>query len=379
MKILFMVTRDWKNPGASGGDIQPWEYGRYLASAGHSVTFLTSGFPGAAQEEMVDGIKVVRLGRVLTLWLRTFLYYARRCRGKYDLVVEEGFGGSRIPRLAPLYVKEPIITEWHQVHQALFEAQYPKFMVPFLNLLERSVGYLHRNTLVRAGTIEWQEAFPSIGFRKENIFVLPVSIREDLLGGTAPGQAVEPKIVWLGKFRRYKCPHHVVLAMKEVLGQVPGARLILAGRHDDEKYEEELRRHIEEQGIGANVEFQFNISEDQKKSLLTGCRAMVLPSSVEGFGIVVLEANACGTPVVASSGVPPSVVQEGNNGLRYPFGDVTALAQALVRVLQDDELYSKLSANSAAFAKQFAWHKVGSQYEEILQRALRPDKTIVAV
>ena len=97
-----------------------------------------------------------------------------RCRGKYDLVVEEGFGGSRIPRLAPLYVKEPIITEWHQIHQALFEAQYPKIMVPFLNLLERSVAYLHRNTLVRAGTVEWQEAFPSIGFRKGNVFVVPV-------------------------------------------------------------------------------------------------------------------------------------------------------------------------------------------------------------
>ena len=369
MKILFMVTRDSLNPGVSGGDIQPWEHARYLASSGHSVTFLTSGFPGAPREQTVEGIKVVRLGRVLTLWLSTFLYYILHCRGKYDLVVEEGFGGSRIPRLAPLYVKEPIVTEWHQIHQALFEAQYPKILVPFLNLLERAVGYLHRNTLVRAGTIEWQEAFPSIGFRKGNIFVVPVSIREDLLDDTAPGHAAEPKFVWLGKFRRYKSPHHVVLAMNEVLSQVPDARLILAGRHDDENYEEHLRRQIDELGIGAHVEFEFNITEERKSSLLKSCRAMVLPSSVEGFGIVVLEANACGMPVIASSGVPESVVQEGNNGLRYPFGDVAALSKCMIRILQDDELHAQLSANSAVFVKQFAWHKVGAQYEDVLKGA----------
>ena len=95
-----------------------WEYARFLAAQGHSVTFLASSFPDAARQDLIAGVNVVRLGGLLSLWLDTFFYYMRYCRGKCDVVVVEGFGGSRIPRFAPLYVREPIVTEWHQARVA---------------------------------------------------------------------------------------------------------------------------------------------------------------------------------------------------------------------------------------------------------------------
>ena len=379
MKVLFMITRDPLNPGASGGDIQPWEFASYLASVGHPVTFLTSGFRGAPKEELLQGVRVVRLGRVLSLWFRTFVYYMLHCKGRYDVVVEEGFGGSRIPRFAPLYVRVPIVTEWHQIHRDLFISQYPRVLVPLLNVLERLTAYLHRNTLVRTNTQDWREVFPTIGFRKENIFVLPASLREEWLNQEGTGPVSEPRIVWLGKFRRYKCPHQLVLAMKQVVTQIPQAQLILAGRHDDRKYEQELGKLVEELHLKESVEFLFDITEEEKRKMLRSCRVCVLPSSVEGFGVVVLEANACGTPVVASSGVPEGAVRHNSNGLRYPFGDISSLADSVIQVLTDDELYTRLSANSMKFVKDFAWWKVGAQYEEVLQRALNRDKQAPAV
>jgi len=371
MRVLFMITRDWLNPAASGGDIAPSENARYLALKGHSVTMLVSSFPGASWEETVDGVRIVRLGPVLSLSLVTFIHYVRHCRGRYDVIVEEGFGGSRIPRFAPLYVKEPIITEWHQVHHALFASQYPRILTPALDLLERLTAYLHRNALVRAGTSEWQEAFVGLGFKRENVFVLPVSIRESWLSKDvsepAAGRVSEPRVVWLGKFRRYKCPDHVVMAMKKVVTQMPQARLILVGRHDDRRYERKLQRLVTELGLEENVEFRFNVSEEEKKSILRGSRALVLPSPVEGFGIVVLEANACGIPVVASTGVPEGAVQHEYNGLRYPFGDIDALSWSIIRLLKDDELHLRLSANGLEFSEQFAWSRIGMQFEEIVK------------
>ena len=364
-----MVTRDARNPAAAGGDLQPWEYARYLASVGPQVTYRTSPVPGAPREEVVEGVRVVRLGGVLSLWWRTFLHYVRHCRRRYDVVVEEGFGGSRIPRLAPLYVREPIVTEWHQVHRDLFAAQYPPPLRPLLNLLERATAYLHRRTLVRAGTPEWREAFPTIGFPRENIAVVPVSIPEAWLDGARPAPVAAPRVLWLGKFRRYKCPHHAVQAMAQVVRRVPGAQLTLAGRHDDRRYEARLRRLVRELGLEGSVAFHFDVPEEEKRALLEGSRALVLPSSVEGFGLVVLEANARGVPVVASSGVPEGAVRHEHNGLRYPFGDVDALAAALVRLLTDDALYARLSAASAAFAQGFAWRTVGAQFEALLLRA----------
>src|SRR5690349_15039173 len=130
LKVLFLATRDWSHPGTTGGDNTLWENARYLASVGHEVTFIAAGYPGAERREIVDGIHVERLGGIHSMWLTTFLRYMRRHRGQFDVVVAEGFGGSRIPRLAPLYVKEPIITEWHQIHSDLFAVQYPKLLNP---------------------------------------------------------------------------------------------------------------------------------------------------------------------------------------------------------------------------------------------------------
>ena len=210
LRVLFLATRDWYNPATTGGDNTMWENARYLSSVGHDVTFVAAGYPGAAKQETLDGIKVVRLGGIHSLWLRTFLYYQSHARGRYDVVVAEGFGGSRVPRLTPLYVREPIITEWHQIHRALFAVQYPKLLNGPLNLLERATAWVHRNTLVRAGTEEWRQAFPSIGFKAENIFLVPVSIRDEWLHVLNGSRTTEPTILWLGKLRRYKCPDHAI-------------------------------------------------------------------------------------------------------------------------------------------------------------------------
>jgi glycosyltransferase involved in cell wall biosynthesis len=369
LRILFLATRDWKNPGLAGGDKAMSEYARYLSHAGHKVTFVASRFAGSPTRETVDGVEVVRLRGLLSLWLLTFLFYLRSGRSKYDVVVAEGFGGSRIPRLTPLYVREPIITEWHQIHRDIFAAQYPRLFVPILNLLERVTAHIHRNTLIRVATADWQAAFPRLGFRKENIALVPVGIPEDWLDGDDIAQVRKPNVLWLGKFRRYKCPHHLVLAMPGVLKEVPNAHLLLAGRHDDKRYEAYLRRLVSELGLDRSVNFEFDVAEEKKKDLITKSRVLALPSSVEGFGLVVLEANACGVPVVASSGVPYGAVRDGENGLRYQFGDIEGLTKALIVMLVDNTRHDVMSANAKRFASAFGWRTAGAQFEQLVERA----------
>jgi glycosyltransferase involved in cell wall biosynthesis len=369
LKVLFMATRDWYHPATTGGDMTMWENARYLASVGHDVTFVAAGHAGAPKTELLDGIKVVRLGGIHSLWFRTFVRYVSQWRGHYDVVVAEGFGGSRIPRMTPLYVKEPIITEWHQVHRALFAVQYPRLLNGPLNLLERVTARVHRDTLVRAGTEDWFGSFMEIGFKPDNIFVVPVSIREEWLSAPHHGPSSEPRILWLGKLRRYKCPDHAIRAMTQVTRQVKNAHLTIAGRRDDTRYAKELRNLVERLGLGDSVDFQFDLTEAAKHDLISASRIVVVTSAVEGFGIVVLEANASGVPVVASSGVPQGAVRDRFNGLRYPFGDIDALSKAIVEILTDEPLHAELSANGLAFARNFSWQTVGSQFEAVVQMA----------
>jgi glycosyltransferase involved in cell wall biosynthesis len=347
-----------------------WENARYLASVGHEVTFVGAAYGNAPHEERLDGLKVVRLGGLHSLWFRTFVYYLSRCRGKYDVVVAEGFGGSRIPRLAPLYVREPMITEWHQIHRDLFAVQYPKLLNGPLNLLERITAWVHRNTLVRAGTEEWRVAFPQIGFKPENVFVVPVSIRDEwLIEADRKPATSEPRILWLGKLRRYKCPHDAIQAMVKVVEQVKDAHLTIAGRRDDVVYESELRAMAERLGLASNVEFRFNLSDQEKRDLMRSSRILAITSAVEGFGIVAVEANALGIPVIASTGVPEGAVRDGFNGLRYPFGDAAALSERITRLLKDPTLYERLSRNAFEHAARFSWSQVGAQFERVVLQA----------
>ena len=123
---------------------------------------------------------------------------------------------------------------------------------------------------------------------------------------------------------------------------------------------------VERLGLQGHVDFRFNLTEDEKRTLINDARIVVLPSTVEGFGIVVLEANACGVPVIASSGVPEGAVKDGLNGLRYTFGDIEMLGAKIVQLLQDDALYSRLSQSAIKNAERFTWSRVGAQFERVV-------------
>ena len=91
----------------------------------------------------------------------------------------------------------------------------------------------------------------------------------------------------------------------------------------------------------------------------------------EGFGIVYLEAGACGKPVVASdSGGVPDAVLDGVTGLVVPENDVEATAQALKRVLTDEKLAEQLGANGRKRAKELSWNNIAKKiielYEEVI-------------
>ena len=181
----------------------------------------------------------------------------------------------------------------------------------------------------------------------------------------------EPLIVWIGKIRRYKCAHHAIKAMPEVVRRVPRARLVIAGRRDDEAYEEELRQLAERLGVAKHVELRLNISDDEKFALLARAQAAVITSPVEGFSIVVIEANRCGTPIVATEGVPRDTAKDGYNGYRVQFNDRVALASALVRVLGDASTFDALTVNARHHAEQFSIERTGPRLDEAIDAALR--------
>jgi len=127
----------------------------------------------------------------------------------------------------------------------------------------------------------------------------------------------------------------------------------------------------EEKGLGNLVTFLGRKSQDTLPYYYSAADAVVVPSHYESFGMVALEAMACGTPVVASQvGGLAFLVQDGVTGYHVPVDDPNALSDRLIALVDDQALRTRLSEQAAAFARAYAWSEIAKQmihlYEEVL-------------
>jgi glycosyltransferase involved in cell wall biosynthesis len=113
-----------------------------------------------------------------------------------------------------------------------------------------------------------------------------------------------------------------------------------------------------------------NASEEVKADVLSRSRALLLPSSREALPYTVLEAMASGTPPVVSEAVPEEVVIDGVNGLRVPELRPEAFAEALARLVNDEDLWRRLSEAGPRWAKQYDYIAVAKEYEALLRELI---------
>jgi glycosyltransferase involved in cell wall biosynthesis len=141
-----------------------------------------------------------------------------------------------------------------------------------------------------------------------------------------------------------------------------GAELIIVGhmRKNVPEFESTLQ-DIRERNEGIKITFAGYLTDSEILALYDQADVFVYPSLYEGFGLPVLEAMACGCPIIASNiSSLPEVV--GEAGLLVDPYDVEALAQAISTVLKDDDLKREMSVKSIAQARRFSWEKASSDY-----------------
>jgi len=369
LRVLFVVYRDSENPSAVGGDLFLWELARGLSRIGHNVTLVCSSFVGSKPRETKDGVEIIRIQGSLSLPLKILGTYMKRLKGKFDVVVEEAIGGQRLPFFCRLYIKEPLVAVWHQRHQKIFREQYPFFVAAPLCILESILALIYRRCIILTPSQGAKEKLVPLGFEEKNIEVV-YDGADEIFSNVKANKNRERLIVCLGKMRRYKRFDHALFAFALVRKRLKGpCKLVIAGKVSeiDRGYLDWLQTLAKKLEIEEAVEFKVNISEFEKLDLLKKARVLIQPSPVEGFSIVVLEANRCGTPVVVSDGIPRDVVLNGYNGFVYPFGNVEALAAGISMLMDNDLVWRKMSRNAHEWSKRFTWERSVIRLEEIFE------------
>ena len=125
-------------------------------------------------------------------------------------------------------------------------------------------------------------------------------------------------------------------------------------------------------GLNDLVTFLGKRSQDTLPYYYSAAEAVVVPSQYESFGMVALEAMACGTPVVASQvGGLAFLVQDGVTGFTVPTSDPASLAERLTALINNPELRQRMGGDAAAFAKEYSWEVIAKQIVELYQEVLK--------
>jgi len=181
-----------------------------------------------------------------------------------------------------------------------------------------------------------------------------------------------PYILFLSTLFRYKKAENLVRAFSKLkkTHKIPHT-LIIAGR-DPKKQIGYLRRLAESEGVLDDIVFTDFVPHDKVGDLYRNSDVFVFPSAVETFGLPVLEAMACGTPVVASNRTSvPEIV--GDAGIIVNPDDIDELAEAVLRVLSDKGLQRSLIQKGYRRAKKFSWDKTARKTLEIFEEVFKED------
>ncbi|HEX7158326.1 MAG TPA: glycosyltransferase family 4 protein [Edaphobacter sp.] len=348
LRILILNWRCPKNPSAGGAESVTFEIARRLVQQGHEVEWFSAAFPGGAPEETLDGVRIIRKGRQWTVHLAAYRRYRRVISKQFDVVVDEV---NTIPFFTPLWAGIPSIMFIHQLAREVwwYESPFPINAIGYL--AEPFYLRLYQKVPVVTVSQSTKDDLSKLGFQG-HITIIPEGIEP--VGELPAIKCMEPTFLYVGRMAPSKRIGDILEAMAQFRKEAGQGSLWLVGG-GSERYRESLVRHARQLGIADNVRFCGRVSLGEKHRLMAQAHALLLTSVREGWGLVVTEANACGTPAIVYDvpGLRDSVrhLQTGLVVHQTP----AALADGMLQLTHDPGLYRRLREQAQGWSKTFTY------------------------
>ncbi|MEH3067427.1 MAG: glycosyltransferase family 4 protein [Aeromicrobium erythreum] len=348
MHILFCNWRDTRNPEGGGSEHYVETMARGLVERGHQVTIACARHDGAPDDEVVDGVRFVRRGSKLDIYVLTFLRLLTRRYGRVDLVVDVQNG---LPFFTRWATRARVVVLVHHVHREQWPVVYPGLVGRVGWWIEsRLAPRLYRRSRYVTVSAASKAELVELGVDRDRIRIVH--------NGNDPAPRVDversdvPRLVVLGRLVPHKQVEHAIDALVAVRRTHPGAVLDVVGSG---WWDEQLHDYAREAGVSDAVVFHGHVDDTTKHALLAQAWVMLLPSLKEGWGIVVGEAGAHGTPTVAyaSAGGTTESIDHKDSGLLVEDRD--ELVQATCDLVTDHEWRTFLGEGARTKAATFTW------------------------
>lgn len=379
MRLLF-VTQDYP-PDVGGIQTYSWEVTRRLAARGETLEVMAPRRPNAATVDRTVPFPVTRLpGRpdLLPLSLLPVLPFRARSL-KADVAVHAQWQTVVASVLARALLGRPrrIICAAHG-RELLFnpapagsglDAEYDRIRHFFLHQVDTFLPVSHYTA----------DLLHDRGIPSHRMHVVPNGVdpdrfrpQDDTALRQRLGLSDRSLLLTVGRLVPRKGIDTVLRALPTIAEGCPDVTYVIAGTGPDQA---RLERLADRLGLQRRVRFVGDVDHDQLPLYYSAADLFVMPAredppDVEGFGLVFLEANACGTPVIgARSGGIPDAVRDGETGLLVPPNAPDALAEAALRVLADPDLAETLGQQGRRRAvREASWDHIADRIYDLLTR-----------
>lgn len=360
--ILIFNWRDIKHIWAGGAEVYVHELAKRWVKEGNNVTVFAGNDGRSTANQKIDGIKTYRRGGTYTVYIWAMLYYLIKFRGQYDIIVDCENG---IPFFTPLYTRKPVLLLIHHIHQDVFR-KYMRFPLSSLAafLEGKLMPVVYRNKRIITISDSSVKEIQTLQITSpDKITIVHPGINNEQY---QPRKKTSfPLISYVGRLKPYKNVTVAVMAFTKILPMFPSAKLSVVGMGESIF---ELQKLVKLHKLEQSVTFHGKVSEAEKSEILAKSWICVQPSMVEGWGITVIEANASGTPVIASNvhGLKDSII-DGQTGILVEPKDVNALASAMTTLLTHPRMLHTLSERAYVWAKKFSWESSAAQLYRVVQ------------
>lgn len=373
MRILILNWRDIRNPKGGGAEKVTHEHAKVWVKAGHEVVQFSAFFKGALPRETIDGVTIIRRGRYFTVHFWAFCYFLFGRFGKVDLIIDEF---HFTPFLAPLYPgKTKVIGFIHEAAKDVWFANWPfpsaligYLLEPFFFLFYRKVHFITVSPSTKKDLVKF-------GISPDKIKIIFDGIDCQVLK-ELPQKEKKPTICFVGHLSKDKGTEDAIVALSKIKERLPQAQFWVIGR-GEKKLVKRLKNRVEELGLTEGVKFWGFVSGEKKLELMKKSHLLVNPSQREGWGLVVIEANAMGTPVVGYNvpGLRDSI-KDRETGILTKENNSDYLAREAVELLEDKKLYQVLQKNALLWSKKFTWEKATKESLKLVERLVETQENL---
>ena len=367
-EMKALIVSKYFYPTVGGVESNAFYVARELVKKGVEVTVLASG--EKRSRESIRGIKVIRLPTWLTIGPAPISpgVFTEVLRQKFDIVNlhDPNPAQNFFAYLALIFKRRPFVVTYHSdIVPYSLSIRVMKSL--YVHLFQRYFLFRSSKTIMPTSP-QYIELSDILHHFRHKCSIVPNGVD---LAVFKPNDIKHSgkRILFVGRLIYYKGLQHLIKAMPEILEKVRDAKLVIVG---DGPLKDDWKALAKRLKVDDKIEWLGRLSDEEMLKEYQKCDVFVLPSiyKTEAFGIVLLEAMACGKPCVGTNVSGTEFVLE-DSGIAVDPEDEEQLSTAIVRVLTDKKLASEMSRKGLAKVMDFDWKKIAEKVLLVYKGALK--------